>query len=93
MTAKPHTATRGIPLPHLAAWRRHNGISQRNLAAVSHVSYASIARLETGRVGARPDTIGKLADALTLTRVDLINSDPEEPTKVQEALKKAAQSA
>ncbi len=67
---------RGIPLPHLAAWRRYFGYSQRELAQKAGLYQQSIVKIEQG-CGALPNTIEKLAAALDIPRQHLINSDPD----------------
>ncbi len=46
--------------------RRHMVLSMRELEEKSGVSYNTVWRLETGRTGAQPRTIRKLAEALNV---------------------------
>ncbi len=46
--------------------RRHMVLSMRELEERSGVSYNTVWRLETGRTGAQPRTIRKLAEALNV---------------------------
>lgn len=55
--------------------RRHMVLSMRELEEKSGVSYNTVWRLETGRTGAQPRTIRKLAEALDVEPSVLI----EEP--------------
>jgi transcriptional regulator with XRE-family HTH domain len=67
-----------LALPYLRAWRYHRIMSQEELAERSGVSKATIVRAE------RPEqpqtviasTIRKLADALGVSREDLLYRDP-----------------
>jgi transcriptional regulator with XRE-family HTH domain len=67
--------TRGVPVPGLAALRKQEGLSQKELAERSGVGKATISRLERG-ANARYDTIDKLAEALSTTRKRLIKKWP-----------------
>jgi transcriptional regulator with XRE-family HTH domain len=69
--------TRGIALPHLAAWRRAAFLTQRELSQRAGVSQSSITQLETGTHTARVATIEKLALALGIHREQLVKEDPE----------------
>ena len=67
---------KGTYLPYLADLRRTRGLTQERLSALSGVSRESIYRLEGGRRGAMPDTLGKLARALWVDPEDLIYGHP-----------------
>jgi transcriptional regulator with XRE-family HTH domain len=56
-------------------WREARGHTQRSLAAESGVSEVTIARLETGH-GTTPSTALKLANALNVEVVDLLENPP-----------------
>jgi transcriptional regulator with XRE-family HTH domain len=56
-------------------WREARGYTQRSLAAESGVSEVTIARLETGH-GTTPSTALKLANALNVEVVDLLENPP-----------------
>lgn len=62
-------------MPGLAALRKQEGLSQKELAERSGVGKATISRLERG-ANARYDTIDKLAEALSTTRKRLIKKWP-----------------
>jgi len=62
-------------VPGLAALRKQEGLSQKELAERSGVGKATISRLERG-ANARYDTIDKLAEALGTTRKRLIKKWP-----------------
>ena len=53
-------------------WREVRGLSQRGLADKSGVSYASIARIETGRQDPTVGLLARLAKALNVTVAELI---------------------
>ncbi len=55
---------RSTPLPHIRKLRQTKGLTQRELAALAGVSPGTVYRLETGRRGAYPVTVRKLASAL-----------------------------
>ena len=57
--------------------RRHMVLSMRELEEKSGVSYNTVWRLETGRTGAQPRTIRKLAEALDVEPSVLIE-EPED---------------
>ena len=56
----------------LKRWRQVRGLGQRGLADKSGVSYASIARIETGRQDPTVGLLARLAKALNVTLADLI---------------------
>ena len=76
--SKEGTARRkkGTYLPYLADLRRTRGLTQDRLSVLSGVSRESIYRLEGGKRGAMPDTLGKLARALWVSPEDLIYGRP-----------------
>lgn len=53
-----------MELPHLRAFRRRAVLSQEQLAEKSGVARETISKLESGRRGAYPSTIRKLAAGL-----------------------------
>jgi transcriptional regulator with XRE-family HTH domain len=57
----------------LAEWRRKRSLSQRDLAKASGVGYVTIARIETGLFDPRLSTLRRLAKALKVKLVDLID--------------------
>jgi transcriptional regulator with XRE-family HTH domain len=60
-------------LPHLRAIRKSRMLSQERLSALSGVSRESIYRLESGRRGAMPDTLWRLALALGVDPEELVH--------------------
>ena len=69
--------------PRLRAVRKRRGLSQRELAKVSGVSFSLISKLEQGVVeGTRLETVRKLAVAMRMSTTDLLGNvgDAEEPT-------------
>jgi transcriptional regulator with XRE-family HTH domain len=62
---------RSIPLPALREVRRSMALSQRQLAEMAGVSANTVRLLETGRRGAYPNTLRKLASALAVAPVEL----------------------
>ena len=67
---------RDIPLPYLRQWRERHFLTQSELGEKADVAYATISRIENGG-GAKLQTIGKLANALGITREQLIRTEPE----------------
>jgi transcriptional regulator with XRE-family HTH domain len=63
---------RSIPLPNLRAVRRSRALSQRQLAELAGVSANTVRSLESGRRGAYPVTVRRLASALEVSPVDLV---------------------
>ena len=51
-------------IEQLVALRKNKGLSQRQLAAVSGISYVVIARLESKKQSPNIETLNKLLDAL-----------------------------
>ncbi len=72
-------------LPNLVLWRVWKGYSQRELARQAHVARATIAHLETAQGRANFVTVGKLAQALELTREQLLHEIPQTYAVVSEA--------
>ena len=66
----PH---RGIPLASLRAVRWHAALSQRQLAELAGVSANTVRLVESGRRGAYPTTVKKLATALEVSPVELVH--------------------
>jgi transcriptional regulator with XRE-family HTH domain len=64
---------RGIPLPYLREVRQSKGLSQRELGELARVSSGTVYRVETGRRGAYPGTVRKLATALEVTPEELVH--------------------
>ena len=52
--------------------RRRRVLSMRELEEMSGVSYNTIWRLETGKTGAQPRTIRRIADALGVDPSELV---------------------
>jgi transcriptional regulator with XRE-family HTH domain len=52
--------------------RRQRVLSMRELEEMSGVSYNTIWRLETGKTGAQPRTIRKIAEALRVDPAELV---------------------
>jgi transcriptional regulator with XRE-family HTH domain len=69
-------------LPHLRLWRTWKGYSQRELALQAHVARATIAHLETAQSQANYATVAKLAEALGVTREQLLHEIPQMPLPV-----------
>jgi transcriptional regulator with XRE-family HTH domain len=55
--------------------RRQRVLSMRELEDMSGVSYNTIWRLETGKTGAQPRTIRKIAEALGVDPVELVKGE------------------
>jgi transcriptional regulator with XRE-family HTH domain len=80
-----------VKTPLLREWREAQGETQSTLAALSGITEATISRIENG-APLRPSTAKKLADALGVSVVDLMNNPPvpagkaEAPTTGQAVL-------
>jgi transcriptional regulator with XRE-family HTH domain len=68
---------RGTALPYLRLWRKAKGYSVRELGELSGVQYSQISRIENANQHVTPQTIKKLADALSITREELITQEPK----------------
>ena len=64
--------SRSTPLPALAALRRRRGLTQRQLAQQAGVAHTTVQQLEVLKRGAYPQTLHKLATALTVEPKDLL---------------------
>ena len=64
--------SRSTPMPGLAAHRRRRGLTQRQLAELSGVAHTTVQQLESLRRGAYPQTLRKLALALSVEPKDLL---------------------
>jgi transcriptional regulator with XRE-family HTH domain len=64
-----------VEIPRLREWREARGESQVTLAERSGVAEHTISRIESG-YSSRPTTARKLADALDIAVVDLLESPP-----------------
>jgi transcriptional regulator with XRE-family HTH domain len=64
-----------VKIPRLREWREAMGETQLTLAERSGVAEHTISRIEQG-YGARPNTAKKLADALDVSVMDLMESPP-----------------
>ena len=56
-------------------WRESRGFTQKELAAEAGVGEATVARIELG-ASVLPNTARKLADAMGITVVDLMENPP-----------------
>ncbi len=63
--------SRSILLPALAAHRRRRGLTQRQLGELAGVAHTTVQRLESLSRGAYPQTMQKLATALSVKPKDL----------------------
>jgi transcriptional regulator with XRE-family HTH domain len=64
--------SRSTPLPGLATHRRQRGLTQRQLGELAGVAHTTVQRLESLRRGAYPQTLRKLATALSVEPKDLL---------------------
>jgi transcriptional regulator with XRE-family HTH domain len=71
---------RGTLLPALRALRQSKGLSQQDLSELAEVSAGTVYRLEHELRGAYPQTIRKLAAALGVSPVELV----QEPRPARE---------
>jgi transcriptional regulator with XRE-family HTH domain len=65
-------SSRSIPLPGLAAHRRKRGLTQRQLGELAGVAHTTVQQLESVKRGAYPQTLQKLATALSVEPEDLL---------------------
>jgi transcriptional regulator with XRE-family HTH domain len=63
-----------IVISRLRPLRERQALTQRELATLAGVTQSTVQRLETGLQEARPSTIRKLARALGVKPVDLMDS-------------------
>jgi transcriptional regulator with XRE-family HTH domain len=61
-----------VNMQRLRELRRQSVLSMRELEEASGVSYNTIWRLETGKTGAQPRTIRKIAKALGVDPAELV---------------------
>jgi transcriptional regulator with XRE-family HTH domain len=61
-----------VNVQRLKQLREENALSLRELAGISDVSHNVIWRIESGRTGAQPRTIRKLAQALEVEPRELV---------------------
>ena len=64
--------SRSTPLPALAAHRRQRGLTQRQLGELAGVAHTTVQKLESLKRGAYPQTLRKLAIALSVEPKDLL---------------------
>jgi transcriptional regulator with XRE-family HTH domain len=68
---------RGLPLPHLRAWRMRKLMAQNELAERAGLAKSTLARAERGNEVVNFANIRKLAEALGISTDDLLHRDPE----------------
>ncbi len=64
--------SRSTPLPGLATHRRRRGLTQRQLGELASVAHTTVQQLESLKRGAYPQTLRKLALALSVEPKDLL---------------------
>ena len=64
-----------VNVHRLRELRRQKVLSMRELEEIAGVSYNTIWRLETGRTGAQPRTIRKIAEALGVDPAELVKGE------------------
>ena len=67
--------SRSTPLPGLAAHRRRQGLTQRQLGALAGVAQTTVQQLESLSRGAYPQSIRKLASALGVAPEELLHEE------------------
>jgi transcriptional regulator with XRE-family HTH domain len=65
-------SSRSTPLAGLAAHRRRQGLTQRQLGELAGVAHTTVQQLESLNRGAYPQTLRKLATVLRVEPKDLI---------------------
>jgi transcriptional regulator with XRE-family HTH domain len=68
---------RGLPLPHLKAWRVKKLLAQNELAERGGLARATVARAERGDEVVSFANIRKLAQALDISADELLRRPPE----------------
>jgi transcriptional regulator with XRE-family HTH domain len=66
-----------VNMQRLRELRRQRVLSMRELEEMSGVSYNTIWRLETGKTGAQPRTIRKIAEALEVDPAELVKGEED----------------
>jgi transcriptional regulator with XRE-family HTH domain len=66
-----------VNMARLRELRRTRVLSMRELEELSGVSYNTIWRLETGRTGAQPRTIRRIAAALGVEPAELVKGEQD----------------
>jgi transcriptional regulator with XRE-family HTH domain len=64
--------SRSTPLPALADHRRRKGFTQRQLGELAGVAHTTVQQLESLKRGAYPQTLRKLASALSVEPKELL---------------------
>ena len=64
--------SRSTPLPALSVHRRKRGLTQRQLGELAGVAHTTVQQLESVKRGAYPQTLQKLATALSEEPKDLL---------------------
>jgi transcriptional regulator with XRE-family HTH domain len=67
--------SRSTPLPGLAAHRRRQGLTQRQLGELASVAHTTVQRLESLSRGAYPQNLRKLATALGIAPEELLHGE------------------
>ena len=67
--------SRSTPLPALAAHRRRQGLTQRQLGEIAGVAHTTVQRLESLSRGAYPQTMQKLASTLGVAPEELLHEE------------------
>jgi transcriptional regulator with XRE-family HTH domain len=65
--------SRSTSLPALAAHRRRRGLTQRQLGELAGVAHTTVQQLESLKRGAYPQTLRKLATALSVAPEELLH--------------------
>jgi transcriptional regulator with XRE-family HTH domain len=66
-----------VNVRRLRELRRQKVLSMRELEEISGVSYNTVWRLETGKTGAQPRTIRRIADALGVDPAELVKREED----------------
>lgn len=70
----------------IQAWRKHRGMTTVDLAERAGVSRTTLHQIEAGHRRYNESMLARLALPLGVSPIDLINSDPENPDPLVEAL-------
>lgn len=86
---KPRPAPPKWRKTHILEWRKHRGLTQEQLAEAVDLSPGQISDLEQGLTGYSPESLQALADALKVTRGQLLDQSPPSEERATKTAKVA----
>ena len=69
---------------YIAAWREHKGLTQEQLAGRIEMSRENLSKIEAGKEPYRQDFLEACADAMDVSKSDLLDRDPQMEKMVDE---------